>query len=112
MHAKLIETNNAEITPYIHFSFSGHLADNALGLVTKELFKEAKSIKQNVSATKCNFKSNVWEVVICSLFSVKKFKAICNNYCSYEIKVSSDDNAVLACNIPLLYHGAAILVLN
>ena len=54
MHAKLIETNNAEITPCIHFSFSGHLANNALGLVTKELFKVAKSIKQNVSATKCN----------------------------------------------------------
>lgn len=29
-----------------------------------------------------------------------------------KIKVSSDDNAVLACNTPLLYHGAAILVLN
>ena len=84
MHAKLIETNNAEITPCIHFSFSGHLANNALGLVTKELFKVAKSIKQNVSATKYNFKNTFWEMVVCSLFSVKKFKAICNNYCSYE----------------------------
>lgn len=111
MYAKLIETNNAEITPCMHFFFSGHLADNALGLVTKELFKVAKSIKQNVSATKCNFKNTLWEMVICSLFSVKTFEAICNN-CSYENLVSSTDNAVLACNTPLLYHGAAILVLN
>ena len=55
-------------------------------------------------------KNTLWEMVICSLFSVKKFKAICN--CPYENLDSSTDNAVLACNTPLLYHGAAILVLN